>query len=613
MIQDYRLHGVLSDQIEYFATIAGHDISHRYFFEEEQDAEGNPRVRFFSLGNELILSSRGVTHKGNGGSFCEYMFGGDQPIEDLMRSEVLNRLVMYGGVASEDGSGIAFIPQTQGTDEYNSIFFDGHAVTNYFFFLYMEPGGEFTEQQGVILREIGKRLKRSPHVGRSNDLGLVHELLAELALPRCMLFLIRLVHKQHDAFYRLFREVYHRDRVVSDRDSERLQALATHYRINHFDQERMKIDVIYKHPDNKRIIDEYKDVLIEGERDQEISHTQRARLIRLRTLCVRNDIPIILPNILDELLLKNRPVAEVHEPTYIQECREIFEGIFLQEWKPDKLITQEDLAKLLWAKQQATERQDPTFDGILMDTVRICDELSEREGNDGPLENFGYIVTHFDRYDATYMIINHLAFNEDAELSGDKLRSLIGHKKVFDGIDPDLFYELFIVPVLRNKYLTHFGRNKIRALNRGLRAIERGDQSVADVLNTVSEIRRQEQLYLSIYDSVKSRIREVYTRIHSKEQRETMRKQLIDELSMNMEIDTPLLDRLLNQTILNINKEIYYTDRLLPQIVQDENANLRRDFFDNSGLDRFTLEELERQYYEQHQIDGKNLVALQAG
>ncbi|MDX1763604.1 MAG: TIGR04442 family protein, partial [bacterium] len=570
MIEDIRLHGTLSEQIEYFATIAGHDLSHRYFFEEEKGPHGDPFIRLFSQGNELVLTQQGVHHRGNGGLFCEYMFGGDQPLEDLTRKEVVNRLIMYGAVTSGEDDRIEFIPNVQGFLEYGKVFFEGNAVTNHLFFINFDEINDIQGQQETILRRIGKRLKRSPFVGRGDDLRLVHELLTEIGGPRAMFFLIRIVNKPHAAFYNLYREFYHRNKAISQNEDDRLQALGAHYGINQFDQERMRIDVIYKHPENRKIIDEYKDVLIEGEEKKEFTNNQRARLIRLRTLCVRNNIPIILPNILDDLLLKNRNVAAVSEPKHIQEAREIFGGLFIKEGNPDNLINNEDLIKLLWAKQRATEFQDPAFDGILMDTVRLCDELSEREGNDWPLENFGYIITHFDRYDASYVIINELAFNEDADLTPDKLKSLMGHKKAFDEISPALFRDLLIAPPLQNKYLTAYGRKKLQALTDGIRNVENGDQTLNDVAENITRIKAEEKHYLSVYARIRRTVRELYSRIQSKQERDVMRKQLFTELSLYLTIDKELLDHLLNQAILNINKEIYYSERMLPLILSGE-------------------------------------------
>ncbi len=612
MIQDIRLHGTLSEEIEYFATIAGHDLSHRYFFEEEKGLEGAPFIRFFSQGNELVLTQQGVHHRGNGGLFCEYMFGGDQPLEDLTRKEVLNRLIMYGAVTSGDDDRIEFVPTVQDYLDYGKIFFEGNAVTNHLFFINFDNISEFKTQQETILRRIGKRLKRSPFVGRGNDLSLAHELLTEIGQPRSMFFLIRIVNKYHTAFYNLYREFYYGNKTISQKEEDRLKALATHYGINQFDQERMRIDVIYKHPENRRIIDEYKDVLIEGEEKKEITNTQRARLIRLRTLCVRNNIPIILPNILDDLLFKNRKVVEVSEPQHIQEAREIFGGLFIKEGNPDTLINHEDLIKLLWAKQRSTEFQEPAFDGILMDTVRLCDELAEREGNDWPLENFGYIITHFDRYDASYVIINQLAFNEDVDLTPDKLKSLMGHKKAFDAISPKLFHELLISPPLQNKYLTAYGRKKLQTLAEGISKVEDGDQTLTDVVENITRIKTEEKHYLTVYARIRKTVRELYARIQSKQERDIMRKQLFSELSLYLSMDKRLLDHLLNQAILNINKEIYYSEKLLPLILSGENEDLRRDFYDNSGLDHFTLEELERDHRNQKSRETGALLELES-
>jgi uncharacterized protein (TIGR04442 family) len=214
----------------------------------------------------------------------------------------------------------------------------------------------------------------------------------------------------------------------------------------------------------------------------------------------------------------------VKEPKHIQETREIFEGLFIREGNRDTLITKEDLIKLLWAKQKATELQDPTFDGILMDTVRVCDELAETEGNDWPLENFGYIITHFDRYDASYMIINQLAFNEDVDLTPERLKSLIGHKKVFDEIASRLFYDLFILSTLQNKYITNPGRKKIQALAEGLKDIENGDRTLTDVIGGIVQIKAQERLYQTIYSRIRKRIRDLYARIQSKGEREAILK-----------------------------------------------------------------------------------------
>ena len=81
-----------------------------------------------------VITPEGVTHRGNGGSCCEYMFGVEQPLADLAKPDVTNRLVMYGTSFREDGN-LQFSDRTEGFHRYERIFFEGHAICNYFFFV----------------------------------------------------------------------------------------------------------------------------------------------------------------------------------------------------------------------------------------------------------------------------------------------------------------------------------------------------------------------------------------------------------------------------------------------------------------------------------------------
>ncbi|HEY5523658.1 MAG TPA: TIGR04442 family protein, partial [Desulfuromonadaceae bacterium] len=76
MHKDIRLHGMMGEQTEYFVMVVGNDAYQRYFFNIVQEED---QLRIFSPGNEMIISSEGISYQGNGGNFCEYMFGVDQP------------------------------------------------------------------------------------------------------------------------------------------------------------------------------------------------------------------------------------------------------------------------------------------------------------------------------------------------------------------------------------------------------------------------------------------------------------------------------------------------------------------------------------------------------
>ncbi len=78
MHNDIRLHGFIDKHIEYYAIVAGNDAHNRFFFNTDQGDGKN--LRFFCPGSEFIIGTESISHYGNGGSFCEYMFGVDQPL-----------------------------------------------------------------------------------------------------------------------------------------------------------------------------------------------------------------------------------------------------------------------------------------------------------------------------------------------------------------------------------------------------------------------------------------------------------------------------------------------------------------------------------------------------
>jgi uncharacterized protein (TIGR04442 family) len=600
MIESIRLYGKVSPAVEYYATIAGATISQRYCY-EQTDEDGEPVDRFFSAGNEFRLTPRGIAHRGCGGSFCEYMFGVDQPIEDLVKKEVLNRLVMYGAI--ESGDAVEFTNHTDGFDGYEKIFLEGHAVHNYYFFVQANLKGELRQRQEDLVRRVGKTLKRSPNVahvgaGASDDGVLVKELLEALRESSSTLFLFRLVNRRHEEYCEAFRLAYAEEKAISDEAARRLEALAARYGIGQYQQERIKIDVMHKHPDNKRIIDEYKDILIAAGRNNEINLSEIARLTRLRTLSVRNNIPTTLFDALDERLLKDKKLVEVDEPEYIRETRAIFEGLFLSRPDLQSAITNEDLVKLLRAKAKSVAHRDLTFEGILLEIGRVCDEHAVQADAGVILENFSSIITYFDRYDTTASIVSHLAFMEACELPEEKLRSLLHNKRVFDLVKPGLFDELFVDPLRRNTYLTVYGRRKVETLAEGLRAINEGNASVRELAADLVAIQDEAALYRLVHTHLKDRIKTFYSELADKGEQDALRRILGEELTSKGLLHRDIPEGFFRQVVLDIQKEAFYVNSLLPQIRRTGDERLREDFIANSGLDRFYIEELEKEVAE---------------
>jgi uncharacterized protein (TIGR04442 family) len=612
MHKDIRLHGYIDDRIEYYAIAAGIDAHRRYFFSIDQESED--RLRFFSSGSEFIISAEGITHRGNGGSFCEYMFGVDQPLADLAKGDVINRLVMYGAGYDEKTGLLRFSDRTESFLSYEKIFFDGNAICNYFFFVNSERvSGLLQKQQETILRLIGKIVKRSAAVGRTDDNAIIAEILAVLNDPTAQIFLFKLINKKHEEYSHRFKTLYFKNKKISDEDFARLSVIAREFGIDRYQQERMRIDVMYKHPDNRRIVDEYKFILIECNRRGEINKLENARLTRLKTLSVRNKIPGALFYTLDEMLKKDKKMVDLEENDYISESRQILEGLFLSEHQIENTIDREDMIKLLFAKKKATENRDHTFEEVLLDATKACDEKIRDGADISLLEGFSHIITYFDRYDSTSSIISQLAFMENVKVTEEMIRSLSGNKYEFDGLKPRLFEELFIDGILENKYLGTYGRKKVSALIDGIRRIEEKRLSTTDLVESLQTINEEERVFITVLEHVRERIKNFYSKYSTKADQELLKREVTDELLHKRLLTAEIPERVFHEVILTIKKEAVYIHNLLPDIISSQNVGLREDFLENSGLDRFYVEELEREYYELNELNMEELYQIRKG
>lgn len=597
MIREIRLHGKATDQIDYYVTITGEDLSNRYFY--ESSAAGD---RFFSGGNEFELSSRGIRYSSNGGSVCEYMFGVDLPLKDLLRKDVANRLVMYGAFY-DDKDNITFSNVTNGQDPFDQVFLTGNAVSNYFFFIHTPQKADVRDSQRDILKNIGKQVKRSDTVGKGDDTGLCREIYECLRDPKALIFLFRLVNRPNEEYFLTFHRLYSQHKTLTTEAANELDAFARQYNILPYQQERIKIDGMYKLPENKKVVDEYKDILIAVSEKGEVNPSDLAKLSRLRTLSLRLNIPHMLFDTLDELLLKDMHIVEVEEPDYIRDTRAIFEGLFFRADKIRGHVSPEDLIKLLKAKEKSTSLRDPSFESLLLDTVRVCDEHARDTNDMAVMEAMSYILTYFDRYDSAAAMINNLAFMENSALTEDNMRSLSGNKDVFDSIHADLFRELFFDSLQENRYLTRYGRKKVDTLYKGLLKIKSGDMTFRVLANNINAINDIAGLYTGIHRYIKERFKSIYAELNSKEDQEVFIQDLNRELRSRGIVDRPVPHAVFEEIILDIRKESFYLNNLLPHIIISRDNQVREDFLMNSGLDRFYVEELEKDYFTMNQID----------
>jgi uncharacterized protein (TIGR04442 family) len=605
MISDLRLHGSIGP-IEYFTFVGGAGTYNTYFYDE-----GPSSIRFFSMGNEFTISGEGIYYKGTGGSFCEYMFGVEKPFKDLTKRTVANRLIMFGAFLDENER-VVFTNDIEGRESFYRLFLQGHAVKNYYFFISSDFSGDYKKRQKQILGAVGKFLKRTDLIAEDMDTEIINGFLTELKEQNSQVFIFKLIHVGNQKFYKAYSTFYTKERSLSANEELYIEDIASQYDIDRYQQERVKIDVMYRHPDNKRVVDEYRDILLSGIAKDTLQHSEFARLGRLRTLGIRNNIPSVLFETLDELLLKGRKIQEIEEPDYLRETRAILQSLFFKDPSLKRHIINEDIVRLIKAKQVAESKGDKGFEQILLDTVRACDERV-KETNDFQLfEEFTSIATYFDRYDNVSNLLSQIAFMENVDFTEDSLRSLMGNKKEFDRLDVKLFEEIFIKGLINNKYITGYGKKKISAIAKGIKKISAGDASLRDVVSEFRVIADEERLYRLVHAALKERMRSFYPGLDTKKGREKIREDIARELA-EKEISGEVTKRLFEKVFIDLRKESFYLNHLLPLILEGKDTSLREDFLNNSGLDRFYIETLEKEYFEKRKLDPALLEPLLLG
>jgi uncharacterized protein (TIGR04442 family) len=612
MHKDIRLHGQIGDQIEYFVMVAGTEAYQRYFFNIVQDEEN---LRIFSAGNEAILSSEGIRYQGNGGYFCEYMFGVDKPSSDLFKPEIINRLVMYGARSDDKTGSVNFSDLTSGRETYDNIFLDGNAVCNYFFFVHSSQllSRKLKSQQEDLVKRIGKVLKRSESIGMGQDDTIVSEVFPLLKDETSQLFIIKLINHKHREYRDMFQQLYYNNKNIADDDFNRLVNLAETNKIDSYQQERMRIDVMYRHPANKRVVDEYRNILLACNKKGEISTLHNARLTRLKTLSVRNKIPSALIHTLDEMLNKGCNLASSAEQEYLASTREVLEGIFLREKDIESHIDHEDMLKLIWAKKSAMENCDNSFDRLMIDASKKCDEKIRDGADPSLLADLSYVVSYLDRFDDVANLVSQLAFMQNVRVNVKMLQGVLEHKAAFDKLKQGCFHELFIRELFENVYLGRFGRRKVVALMDGLAGIEAGTSSFEELHRMLNQIDQEEYISIVLLEHIPDNIRSFYSKFDIKATQEALRREFTEELKAKKQIRTDIPEHLFTETILTLKKEAMYVQTLLPTIVSKCNLVLREDFLKNSGLDRFYVEELERNYFEKNGLDLEDLYQIRKG
>jgi uncharacterized protein (TIGR04442 family) len=597
MIQDIRLHGYITgtnERYEYFTSVVGLGLHTHFFYEQGEDSRGK-NDRFFLSGNEIIIYSDRIYHQGNGGTFCEYMLGMEMPIKDTLKSGVTNRLVMYGAKYDEQGERIIFTNTTTGQESISRIFEEGHAFANYYFFIAGDIQGDIKTVQETLLRFTGKILKRFD-LSLDKDANLLAtKLYKEIGIPRWTLFIVKLIDSYALDYYNKFAEVYKKGQTNLNQNKDYLEQLAKRYQLSEAKRNRLELDVIQKLPENRSVVDDYKEALALNYQNPD-EQTLLFKRNRLRTLASRRNIPIQLFDQLDQMLKHKE--SEVSLPDFVFQLQQCVSNI-LSPNNTSYQITEQDLEGILRARAKALLQHYGKFDDILA-------ELGK--GHTGKMaELFSIIVAHLERFQSAYEIVNSVAFIDDYQLTEEQLYLLARTQDVIDNVQTKFFDELIFRNIERQQYLNRYGRERLRKLKDGIQAIILGELLPNEIISTISKVNFDARLRRLLDAQLRESLRDIYKEPLSKSEQEVLRNEISNKLREENLIEGVISEEIFASALFALREEYLYIDELLPQIVANRDRQLRDDFLENSDLDRFRTEELEQQYFRTNKIDSEVL------
>lgn len=286
-------------------------------------------------------------------------------------------------------------------------------------------------------------------------------------------------------------------------------------------------------------------------------------------------------------------------------ARSIFQSLLRR-----KRIDNSDRVRLLHAKQQARLGHDRGFELLLLETGRLIDERVRDGAPVALLKEFSRIVDLFDHYDHTATCIGKVAIMQHYIPGEDQLFCLLNRRRQFDSLGENLFSALFFDAALNSLHVGRYGRMKLNGLKQGLEMIEAGFSSITALSADLRFIDAEERLYLTMFQAARERFRTDRAGCETPSEQALLHKDLNSELLRCGHIRTPVGSGLFRTIIHDLKTENFYLKTLLPRIVSNDDRALRNEFLAGSGLDHFHIEELEREYFESHQLDPDRLRQL---
>jgi len=160
---------------------------------------------------------------------------------------------------------------------------------------------------------------------------------------------------------------------------------------------------------------------------------------------------------------------------------------------------------------------------------------------------------------------------KNIEFREETLRSLVGNKKEFDGLESDLFRALFIKDLVNNTYITAYGRLKLKLVVKGVEHILNGEASYRDVISELTALATEEKLYFELHAALKERMRSFFPGLEQKEVRDQIRQDIGRELA---EKGFPA------RIPMKLFEKVFLLE------------SLEQEYFDEKGLDTSLLESI---------------------
>ncbi len=594
MIRDVHISGSVSGRHEYYTTVIGPGVNLRVLHDGRTEP-GSAYDRFFSGGSEVRITEDGVGHTGTGGTFCSYMFGVDIPEKDLLRSDVRNRLVMHGARYDEVHDRLVFSNDTAGFDPFSRIFNEGHAFANHYFFIVGDMLGNMRSVQETLLRVAGKFLKRHDlHKSSRDSRDLAAALHEAFGMPSWTLFLVKIIDRNAESYFTSYKSWYAAHGKSEGSSRESLDILAARYELDASQRERVQLDVIYEQEENKRIIDAYKEALTAHLEHLISEQALLPKLNLLRAFASRNTIPVTIFDRLDSVLMEVARQRNPLEPPFVLQARSILESLFVR--KIGKDIDVDSIVRLLDAKRAAMEERYVGFESVLLDAAQASDEWAKLGKTNKLRAQFEQLINYLDLFDRASSLVNSIAFVDDFEITPARLEEFLESRQAFDELRPQLFEHLFIAPVEKNQYLNMYGRRRIDAMRKGLRAANDDPASAALIPDAINRVNEAAKLHRLIEGMLRGAVGNIHDDPLDDAQKGVLRRDVESRLKTENGIATAVDANLFDAVLLGIEEEYFYANKLLPTIIATRDLKLRENFLRSSGLDLFRVEELEAAY-----------------